>query len=118
MTNNSWFPVMDRSLPILVLALISMTAVPYYAWANREKGPMTVWIKVHKAMAAAQECQRQTKQLKVIVLLIGTNNSGMNLDEDNNIKGGVLKDSVHLTRKGYEIWAAAMEPLLAEMMNQ
>jgi hypothetical protein len=21
-----------------------MTAVPYYAWANRDKGAMTVWI--------------------------------------------------------------------------
>ncbi len=23
---------------------VALTAVPYYAWANREKGPMTVWI--------------------------------------------------------------------------
>jgi len=23
---------------------ITLTAVPYYAWANREKGPMTVWV--------------------------------------------------------------------------
>ena len=23
---------------------ITMTAVPYYAWCNRDKGPMTVWI--------------------------------------------------------------------------
>jgi len=23
---------------------VTLTAVPYYAWANREKGPMTVWI--------------------------------------------------------------------------
>ncbi|MEI7957179.1 MAG: glycoside hydrolase family 127 protein, partial [Verrucomicrobiota bacterium] len=22
----------------------SLTAIPYYAWANREKGPMSVWI--------------------------------------------------------------------------
>jgi DUF1680 family protein len=24
---------------------VRLTAIPYYAWANREKGPMTVWIK-------------------------------------------------------------------------
>ena len=23
---------------------ITLTAIPYYAWTNREKGPMTVWI--------------------------------------------------------------------------
>ncbi len=23
---------------------VALTAVPYYAWCNREKGPMTVWI--------------------------------------------------------------------------
>jgi len=23
---------------------VTLTAVPYYAWANREKGPMTVWV--------------------------------------------------------------------------
>lgn len=24
--------------------VIDLTAIPYYAWANREKGPMTIWI--------------------------------------------------------------------------
>jgi DUF1680 family protein len=23
---------------------VKLTAVPYYAWANRERGPMTIWI--------------------------------------------------------------------------
>ena len=40
------------------------------------------------------------------------------LDKDDNIKEGVLKDVVHLTRKGYEIWAKAMNPLLATMMKK
>lgn len=40
------------------------------------------------------------------------------LDKDGKLLAGVLSDDVHLTRKGYEIWAAAMEPLLAEMMKQ
>ena len=40
------------------------------------------------------------------------------LDEDGNIKEGVLRDAVHLTRKGYEIWAETMNPLLAEMMKE
>lgn len=26
-------------------ALVNLTAIPYFAWMNREKGPMTVWIK-------------------------------------------------------------------------
>jgi lysophospholipase L1-like esterase/dienelactone hydrolase len=38
------------------------------------------------------------------------------LDKDGKIQEGVLSDVVHLTRKGYEIWAEAMNPLLAEMM--
>ena len=38
------------------------------------------------------------------------------LDKDGNIQEGVLSDVVHLTGKGYEIWAEAMSPLLAEMM--
>ena len=40
------------------------------------------------------------------------------LDKDGNIQEGVLSDVVHLTRKGYEIWAEAMNPLLAEMMKK
>jgi DUF1680 family protein len=23
---------------------VQLTAIPWYAWANREKGPMTIWI--------------------------------------------------------------------------
>jgi len=38
------------------------------------------------------------------------------LDKDGNILEGVLRDAVHLTRKGFEIWGEAMSPLLAEMM--
>jgi len=40
------------------------------------------------------------------------------LDKDGNIQEGVLSDVVHLTGKGYEIWAEAMSPLLAEMMEE
>ena len=40
------------------------------------------------------------------------------LDKDGNIQEGVLSDAVHLTRKGYEIWAQAMGPLLARMMTE
>jgi len=42
---------------------------------------------------------------------------GVNLlDKDGKIRDGVLRDAVHLTRKGFEIWGEAMSPLLAEMM--
>ena len=39
------------------------------------------------------------------------------LDEDGKILGNVLKDGVHPTRHGFEIWAEAMDPLLTEMMG-
>jgi len=40
------------------------------------------------------------------------------LDKDGKIQGGVLSDVVHLTRKGYDVWAEAMNPLLDEMMKK
>ncbi len=40
------------------------------------------------------------------------------LDQDDKILGNVLKDAVHLTRPGYDIWAETMNPLLAEMMEK
>ena len=39
----------DRNRPV------TLTAVPYYSWANREKGAMTVWIK-----EAARTSRKQT----------------------------------------------------------
>lgn len=39
------------------------------------------------------------------------------LGKDGNIPDGLLSDAVHLTRKGYEIWADAMNPLLKQMMK-
>ena len=40
------------------------------------------------------------------------------LDQDGKIQPGILSDAVHLQRKGYDIWAEAMLPLLTEMMGQ
>lgn len=40
------------------------------------------------------------------------------LDNDKKIQGGILADGVHLTGKGYEIWATSMNPLLTEMMEK
>ena len=40
------------------------------------------------------------------------------LDKDGKIQGGILADGVHLTGKGYEIWAASISELLAEMMEK
>jgi lysophospholipase L1-like esterase len=40
------------------------------------------------------------------------------LDKDGKLLDGVLSDDVHLTRKGYEIWAKGMNPLLAQMMKK
>jgi lysophospholipase L1-like esterase len=40
------------------------------------------------------------------------------LDENDKIKEGMLKDVVHLTKKGYIVWGETMAPLLTEMMEQ
>lgn len=39
------------------------------------------------------------------------------VDKDGKILDGVLSDIVHLTHKGYEIWAETMTPLLTQMMK-
>ncbi len=50
----------DRNRPV------TLTAVPYYSWANREKGAMTVWIK-----EAARTSRKQVGKgpVKVFILL-------------------------------------------------
>ena len=40
------------------------------------------------------------------------------VDKDGKIPEGVLKDAVHLSPKGFEIWAETMNPLLKQMMGK
>jgi lysophospholipase L1-like esterase len=40
------------------------------------------------------------------------------MQPDGTISKNVMYDSLHLTPKGYQMWADAMEPLLAEMMGE
>lgn len=40
------------------------------------------------------------------------------LDQEGKLRTGILSDSVHLTKQGYEIWGEAMAPLLAEMIQK
>jgi len=40
------------------------------------------------------------------------------LDKDGKIQDGILADGVHLTGKGYDIWAASINELLTEMMEK
>ncbi|MBN2456213.1 MAG: hypothetical protein JXB29_06740 [Sedimentisphaerales bacterium] len=40
------------------------------------------------------------------------------LGPDKTISGDIMPDYLHLTEKGYEIWAQAMEPKLAELMGE
>ena len=40
---DDWGNVLYRNKPPKVLQS-KITAIPYYLWSNREKGPMTVWI--------------------------------------------------------------------------
>jgi lysophospholipase L1-like esterase len=42
--------------------------------------------------------------------------SGRLLDKDGNLTTGVSSDGVHLTPRGYQIWAEAIRPVLREMM--
>ena len=39
------------------------------------------------------------------------------LDADGNIPKEIMPDGLHPNTKGYEIWAASMQPLLDEMMK-
>ncbi|HMB02809.1 MAG TPA: platelet-activating factor acetylhydrolase IB subunit [Isosphaeraceae bacterium] len=40
------------------------------------------------------------------------------LNDDGTISGAVMPDSLHLSRKGYRIWADAMEPTLWSMLDE
>jgi beta-glucosidase len=40
------------------------------------------------------------------------------LDEDEMISPEIMPDSLHLSRKGYRIWAEAMEPLLWSLLDE
>lgn len=40
------------------------------------------------------------------------------LDKDGKLPGDVSPDSLHLSEKGYQIWAEAMDPLLNRMMGK
>jgi len=33
---------------------VEFTAIPYYAWANREPGPMQVWVRLARTPVKAQ----------------------------------------------------------------
>ena len=48
LTESDWDGDLYRSTPP-VRSPSLLTAVPYYAWNNRESGPMTVWI--HETIA-------------------------------------------------------------------
>ncbi len=43
--------------------------------------------------------------------------SNIFLDADGNIPKDIMKDQLHPTAKGYQIWADAMNPLLKEMLK-
>ena len=39
------------------------------------------------------------------------------LDKDGKLSGDVSPDSLHLSEKGYQIWAETMDPMLCKMMG-
>ena len=40
------------------------------------------------------------------------------IDAQGRISSSIMHDYLHLTARGYEIWAAAMEPKLAELLGE
>jgi DUF1680 family protein len=41
---SGWWPYRAASTPAALGSEVELTAVPYYAWANRDPGAMRVWI--------------------------------------------------------------------------
>lgn len=41
---EQWNDTLYQPVPFINYHEISFTAIPYYAWANRGKGAMTVWL--------------------------------------------------------------------------
>ena len=39
------------------------------------------------------------------------------LDKDGNLPNDISGDKIHLTEKGYEVWAQAMEPTVKKLME-
>lgn len=37
--------------------------------------------------------------------------------QDGSVPADIMVDGVHLTKKGYEIWAESMNPLLKQMLQ-
>lgn len=67
----------------------------------------------------------KTKTINAIIAKLDNGKSiryfdvGVNfLDSEGKIQPGILSDAVHLQRKGYDIWAESMTPILTEMLGQ
>ena len=67
----------------------------------------------------------KTKTINAIISKLDNGKSiryfdvGVNfLDSEGKIQPGSLSDAVHLQRKGYDIWAESMTPILTEMLGQ
>lgn len=42
----SWWPYLSASCPPeSAVGRVTLTAIPYYAWGNREHGAMRVWLR-------------------------------------------------------------------------
>jgi len=76
--------------------LVTLTAVPYYSWANREKGAMTIWINEAPIASAAlpaapSPCPAGKSPIKVFILAGQSNMDGqgvVEMDDPKDYNGG------------------------------
>ena len=68
---------------------VPLTAIPYYAWTNRTKGPMTIWM--NETPIATSLTQAGKSPVKVFILAGQSNMQGqgvVDMDHEKNYNGG------------------------------
>ncbi len=78
----------------------------------RGRTPRNKWRQ--KAAAANEIIRRIADDEEIFYLDIGSRF----IDQEGMISDQVMRDYLHLTPRGYRIWAAAMEPTVAELLGE
>lgn len=89
----------------------NITAIPYYSWANRQKGPMTVWIdETTEISKSATEKQGVNGPIKVFILAGQSNMEGQGvvaMDHPEYYNGG----------KGNLVWSMKYSQIAGKMKH-